>query len=129
MAEGQRMTVADVVAQTRDGRLEDFVREAVVLVDLEGQSYEEAALVQGVPVGTIRSRLFRARRLLQERLLEFGRDRGYAAAHAKATSSDATAAAHERPHAHARQLVRLGAHRRAQPAPHAPPPAVEDAMS
>jgi hypothetical protein len=31
MAEGQRMTVADVVAQTRDGRLEDFVREAVPL--------------------------------------------------------------------------------------------------
>jgi hypothetical protein len=29
MAEGQRMTVADVVAQTRDGRLEDFVREVV----------------------------------------------------------------------------------------------------
>ncbi len=32
MAEGQRMTAADVVAQVRDGRLEDFVREAVVLV-------------------------------------------------------------------------------------------------
>jgi len=35
MAEGQRMTVADVVAQTREGRLEDFVREAVVLVARE----------------------------------------------------------------------------------------------
>jgi putative transposase len=35
MAEGQRMTVADVVAQTRDGRLEDFVREAVALVARE----------------------------------------------------------------------------------------------
>src|SRR4051794_2673352 len=36
MAEGQRMTtVADVVAQVRDGRLEDFVREAVVLVTRE----------------------------------------------------------------------------------------------
>ena len=32
MAEGQRMTAADVVAQVRDGRLEDFVKEAVVLV-------------------------------------------------------------------------------------------------
>jgi len=31
MAEGQRLTVAQVVAQTRDGRLEAFVREAVVL--------------------------------------------------------------------------------------------------
>src|SRR3954452_16436802 len=35
MAEGQRMTVADVVAQVRDGRLEDVVREAVVLVSRE----------------------------------------------------------------------------------------------
>jgi putative transposase len=32
MTEGQRMTVADVVAQVRDGRLEDFAREAVVLI-------------------------------------------------------------------------------------------------
>jgi len=31
MAEGQSMTVADVVAQVRDGRLEDFVREAVAV--------------------------------------------------------------------------------------------------
>jgi putative transposase len=35
MAEGQRMTVADVIAQVRDGRLEDFVREAVGLVARE----------------------------------------------------------------------------------------------
>jgi transposase-like protein len=32
MAEGQSMTVADVVAKTMDGRLEDFVKEAVALV-------------------------------------------------------------------------------------------------
>jgi hypothetical protein len=35
MAEGQRMTVADVVAQVRAGRLEDFVREAVAIVARE----------------------------------------------------------------------------------------------
>ena len=35
MADGQSMTVADVVAQVRDGRLEDFVREAVALVARE----------------------------------------------------------------------------------------------
>jgi len=35
MAEGQSMTVADVVAQVRDGRLDDFVREAAVLVARE----------------------------------------------------------------------------------------------
>jgi putative transposase len=35
MAEGQSMTVADVVAKTMDGRLEDFVREAVAIVARE----------------------------------------------------------------------------------------------
>ena len=35
MADGQSMTVADIVAQVRDGRLEDFVREAVALVARE----------------------------------------------------------------------------------------------
>jgi hypothetical protein len=35
MVEGQSMTVGDVVAGVRDGRLEDFVREAVVLVARE----------------------------------------------------------------------------------------------
>jgi len=53
-------------------------RVAVALVDVEGLSYEEAAVVEGVPIGTVRSRLFRARRLLQERLLEHARDAGLA---------------------------------------------------
>src|SRR5947209_20532693 len=43
MVEGQRMTAADVVAQVRDGRLEDFVREAVVLVAGELMEAEIAA--------------------------------------------------------------------------------------
>ena len=43
MAEGQRMTAADVVAQVRDGRLEDFVREAVVLVARELMEAEISA--------------------------------------------------------------------------------------
>jgi hypothetical protein len=48
MVEGQSMTtVADVVAQVRDGRLEDFVREAVVLVArelMEGEIVRHEAL-------------------------------------------------------------------------------------
>jgi len=59
--------------------LPDAFRVAVVLVDVEGQAYEEAAAVAGVPVGTIRSRLFRGRRLLQEQLLSYARDAGFAA--------------------------------------------------
>ena len=43
-------------------------REALVLSDLEGLPYAEVAQVLGVPVGTVKSRLFRARRLLQHQL-------------------------------------------------------------
>jgi RNA polymerase sigma-70 factor (ECF subfamily) len=54
-------------------------RVAVVLVDVEEQSYEEAAAVLGIPVGTVRSRLFRGRRLLQDLLFEYARDAGFQA--------------------------------------------------
>jgi RNA polymerase sigma-70 factor (ECF subfamily) len=43
-------------------------RDAVVLCDLEERSYEEAAGVMGCPVGTVRSRLHRARSLLTAKL-------------------------------------------------------------
>ena len=52
-------------------------RSAVVLVDVEDQSYEAAASILGVPIGTVRSRLFRGRRLLQNELFEYARDAGY----------------------------------------------------
>jgi RNA polymerase sigma-70 factor (ECF subfamily) len=52
-------------------------RAAVVLVDLEGFSYKEAAEILGIPAGTVMSRLFRGRRALQRRLWEFARDRHY----------------------------------------------------
>lgn len=51
-------------------------RTAVVLVDVEDQPYQAAADVLGVPVGTVRSRLFRGRRLLQGVLIEYARDAG-----------------------------------------------------
>jgi len=54
---------------------EEF-REAVLLVDLGDLTYEEAAEVVGCPVGTIRSRLARARRRLAERLRDVARSRG-----------------------------------------------------
>jgi RNA polymerase sigma-70 factor, ECF subfamily len=59
--------------------LPEAFRAAVVLVDLEDLTYEEAATALGCPVGTLRSRLFRARKLLADQLRTFapqgGRDR------------------------------------------------------
>ena len=52
MADGQSMTVADVVAKTMDGRLEDFVREAVVLVARELMEGEISAEV-GAGLGEV----------------------------------------------------------------------------
>jgi RNA polymerase sigma-70 factor (ECF subfamily) len=46
-------------------------------VDLEDQSYEDAAEVLGVPVGTVRSRLFRGRKLLQVELMAYAEDAGF----------------------------------------------------
>jgi RNA polymerase sigma-70 factor (ECF subfamily) len=43
-------------------------REAVVMCDVIGLSYEEIAQAVAVPVGTVRSRIHRGRRLLRERL-------------------------------------------------------------
>ena len=50
------------------GRLDDEYREAVVLRDLEGLSYEEIAEAAGVPVGTVRSRIHRGRAALRDLL-------------------------------------------------------------
>ena len=43
-------------------------REAVVLCEMEEMSYEQAAVTMGCAVGTVRSRLHRARAILQEKL-------------------------------------------------------------
>ncbi len=48
--------------------LEDSLREVVVLRDIEGHSYEAIADLVDCPIGTVRSRLHRARGVLQERL-------------------------------------------------------------
>lgn len=59
--------------------LPESFRDTVILVDVQDQSYETASEVLGVPIGTIRSRLFRGRRLLQESLLAYARDAGIVA--------------------------------------------------
>lgn len=49
--------------------LPEIYRLAVHLCDVEDMSYEEAAAAMDVPVGTVRSRLFRARTMLRDRLV------------------------------------------------------------
>ena len=52
-------------------------REALILSDLEGLTYREVSEVLGCPVGTVMSRLSRARHLLQRSLTGFAREHGY----------------------------------------------------
>ena len=52
-------------------RLPEEFREAIVLKELEDLSYREIATVTGVPLGTVMSRLSRARKLLSKHLQEF----------------------------------------------------------
>ena len=56
--------------------LDEPFRTAVQLVDVEDQSYEAAADILGVPIGTVRSRLFRGRRQMQQSLTAFAKDAG-----------------------------------------------------
>ncbi len=57
--------------------LSDDFRMVVLLADLEGFSYKEIAEILGVPVGTVMSRLYRGRRLLESAMLKYARDHGY----------------------------------------------------
>lgn len=73
---------------TAIAELDEPFRSAVVLVDVEDQSYEAAAEILDVPIGTVRSRLFRGRRQLQEKLMTFARDRGYVTARPASEETD-----------------------------------------
>ncbi|NOR43718.1 MAG: sigma-70 family RNA polymerase sigma factor [Gammaproteobacteria bacterium] len=50
------------------------LREVVTLADFAGFSYAQIAEITDVPIGTVMSRLFRARKNLKQQLLEFGSD-------------------------------------------------------
>jgi RNA polymerase sigma-70 factor (ECF subfamily) len=49
-------------------RLSEDLRQAVVLREIEGLSYEEIAEIMNCPIGTVRSRIFRAREAIAQRL-------------------------------------------------------------
>lgn len=54
----------------------DF-RTVILLCDLEGFTYEEIAKIVDIPIGTVRSRLHRARNMLKEKLREYAHTLGY----------------------------------------------------
>jgi RNA polymerase sigma-70 factor (ECF subfamily) len=59
--------IARTVQQALDALPEDL-RTAIVLRELEGLSYEEIATAMECPIGTVRSRIFRAREAIDKRL-------------------------------------------------------------
>jgi RNA polymerase sigma-70 factor (ECF subfamily) len=58
-------------------RLPEEYRAAIVLVDVEDLTYDEAAQVMQCPVGTVRSRISRGRRMLQVALKDYASERGF----------------------------------------------------
>lgn len=70
--------VDDEVLRAIDTLPEEF-RETLVLSDVEGMSYLEIANITEVPVGTVKSRLFRARQALQRQLYDYAVEMGYIA--------------------------------------------------
>jgi len=68
--------------------LPEEYRTAVVMSDVEGLPYAEIAEATGVPVGTVKSRLFRGRRQLQAVLYEFAVEMGYVGARGAAEAEE-----------------------------------------
>ena len=67
--ENQMMSrqVAETVNQTLE-ELPEELRTAITLREIEGLSYEDIASIMNCPIGTVRSRIFRAREAIAERL-------------------------------------------------------------
>lgn len=66
----------DDVSKALETLPEEF-RTVVILCDIEGLTYEEIAEFLQIPVGTVRSRLHRGRKLLYTRLYDYAKERGF----------------------------------------------------
>lgn len=67
--------VSDDIVRALESLPEQF-RTAVLLSDVERFNYQEIAEIVGATVGTVKSRIFRGRKLLQRQLFELARQRG-----------------------------------------------------
>ena len=68
--------IGDEVTKALNSLPVDF-RTVVLLCDVEGFSYEEIAKITDIPIGTVRSRLHRARNMLKEKLKNYAKTLGY----------------------------------------------------
>lgn len=68
--------LGDEITEAIASLSEDF-RTVTVLCDLEGFSYEEIAEIINAPIGTVRSRLHRARKILFAKLYKYASNKGY----------------------------------------------------
>lgn len=68
--------IGDEISNALNSLAVDF-RTVIILCDLEGFTYEEMAKILDIPIGTVRSRLHRARNLLKEKLRSYAQQMGY----------------------------------------------------
>lgn len=69
-------SIGDEVSIALSSLKEEF-REVILLCDIEGFTYEEIAETLGLRIGTVRSRLFRARNELKDKLKDYALGLGY----------------------------------------------------
>jgi RNA polymerase sigma-70 factor (ECF subfamily) len=75
-AESVKDMLGDEISNALNSLAVDF-RTVIILCDLEGFTYEEMAKILDIPIGTVRSRLHRARNLLKEKLQSYAQHMGY----------------------------------------------------
>jgi RNA polymerase sigma-70 factor (ECF subfamily) len=68
--------IGDEVSLALSSLAVDF-RTVIILCDLEGFTYDELSKILDIPIGTVRSRLHRARNLLKEKLSVYASSMGY----------------------------------------------------
>ncbi|NLR92819.1 MULTISPECIES: sigma-70 family RNA polymerase sigma factor [Flammeovirga] len=74
--ENTKYKIGDEVTGALNALAVDF-RIVIILCDLEGFTYEEMSKILDIPIGTVRSRLHRARNLLKEKLETYAKKMGY----------------------------------------------------
>jgi RNA polymerase sigma factor (sigma-70 family) len=75
-ADSVRELIGDEIARALNSLPVDF-RTVIILCDVEDFTYEEMAKILDIPIGTVRSRLHRARMLLKDKLKKYASAMGY----------------------------------------------------